>query len=206
MVEQTYFYTVKPIMQKVAKSEFEKFLSNYPRPLERDVFGACEPPAVSYNDFQLAAKWPYSVVAKTFLYSDNKKDYYYEEESNRVYEIMGNYEEVFASKTGNREEDVEETEQHIALLPTSELEKCKDCSFFKNGCGFSDVDEKLNLDGNFAACGQFRKKMTQLEALRIAYEQLSNMMPYPGENDEIFEAADIIEKMIKAREAKSKQE
>ncbi len=48
--------------------------------------------------------------------------------------------------------------------------------------------------------------MTQLEALRIAYEQLSNMMPYPGENDEIFEAADIIEKMIKAREAKSKQE
>lgn len=31
--------------------------------------------------------------------------------------------------------------------------------------------------------------MTQLEALKVAYEELSNMMPYEGENDEIFEAA-----------------
>ncbi len=157
MVEQTYFYTVKPIMQKVAKSEFEKFLSNYPRPLERDVFGACEPPAVSYNDFQLAAKWPYSVVAKTFLYSDNKKDYYYEEESNRVYEIMGNYEEVFASKTGNRvEEDTDR--QHIILVPPSEMKNCKDCSLYENGCDFSKVAEKLNYHGNFVLCGRFSKK------------------------------------------------
>lgn len=42
--------------------------------------------------------------------------------------------------------------------------------------------------------------MTQLEALKIAYEELSNMMPYNDENDEIFEAASVIEKMIQTRE------
>lgn len=42
--------------------------------------------------------------------------------------------------------------------------------------------------------------MTQLEALKIAYNELSNMMPYEGENDEVFEAANVIEKMIKTKE------
>lgn len=42
--------------------------------------------------------------------------------------------------------------------------------------------------------------MTQLEALKIAYNELSNMMPYDDENDEIFEAAEIIQKMIQTRE------
>lgn len=42
--------------------------------------------------------------------------------------------------------------------------------------------------------------MTQLEALKIAYNELSNMMPYEGENDEVFEAASVIEKMIKTKE------
>lgn len=38
------------------------------------------------------------------------------------------------------------------------MRKCKDCLYFKNGCGFSNVDEKLNLEGNFIACGQFESK------------------------------------------------
>lgn len=42
--------------------------------------------------------------------------------------------------------------------------------------------------------------MTQLEALKIAYNELINMMPYDGENDEIFEAASVLEKMINTRE------
>ncbi len=42
--------------------------------------------------------------------------------------------------------------------------------------------------------------MTQLEALKIAYEELSNMMPYGDENSEIFEAAEVIAKMIHAKE------
>lgn len=42
--------------------------------------------------------------------------------------------------------------------------------------------------------------MTQLEALKVAYNELSNMMPYDEENDEVFEAANVIEKMIKTKE------
>lgn len=42
--------------------------------------------------------------------------------------------------------------------------------------------------------------MTQLEALKIAYSELSNMMPYDSENDEVFEAANVIEKMIRTKE------
>ena len=42
--------------------------------------------------------------------------------------------------------------------------------------------------------------MTQLEALKIAYEELSNMMPYGDENSEIFEAAEVIQKMIHTKE------
>ena len=42
--------------------------------------------------------------------------------------------------------------------------------------------------------------MKQLEALKIAYNELSNLIPYDGENDEIFEAAEIIQKMIQTRE------
>ena len=35
--------------------------------------------------------------------------------------------------------------------------KCKDCEYFKDNCGFASVDKQLGLDGNFVACGQFKK-------------------------------------------------
>jgi hypothetical protein len=44
------------------QQELENFVAAYPRKLERDVFGACEPPLVTYNDWTLGA-WPESVVA-----------------------------------------------------------------------------------------------------------------------------------------------
>ena len=44
--------------------------------------------------------------------------------------------------------------------------------------------------------------MTQLKALKVAYGALSSMMP-AGEHDDIFEAAEIIEKMIHAKEKQS---
>jgi hypothetical protein len=50
-------------MRNVTKVEFDAFVAAYPRPLVRDVFGAFEPPLVTYNDFNLAPKWPESVVA-----------------------------------------------------------------------------------------------------------------------------------------------
>ena len=98
---QEYFYTAKPIKKNVTKQEFIDFINNYPRQLERDVFGACDPPAISYNDFELANRWPYSIVASTHYYSDDPTDYYYEPEDNRDYIIVENYKELFNSKTGN---------------------------------------------------------------------------------------------------------
>ena len=98
---QRYFYTAKPIRKQVTKQEFIDFINNYPRPLEKDVFGACDPPAISYNDFELANRWPYSIVASTHLYSDDPEDYYYEPEEKRTYIIIENYNELFSSKTGN---------------------------------------------------------------------------------------------------------
>lgn len=37
------------------------------------------------------------------------------------------------------------------------MNKCKDCEYFKDDCGFASVDKQLDLDGNFVACGQFKK-------------------------------------------------
>lgn len=37
------------------------------------------------------------------------------------------------------------------------MNRCKECEYFKNDCGFSSVDAQLKLDGNFVACGQFKK-------------------------------------------------
>ncbi len=45
------------------KEELEAFVAAYPRKLDRDVFGASEPPLVTFNDFTLGV-WPDSVVAK----------------------------------------------------------------------------------------------------------------------------------------------
>lgn len=104
MKPQEFFYTCDPIMKKVTKQEFIDFINAYPRKLERDIFGAFEPPAVSYNDFELANRWPYSIVASTMLYSNDPNDYYYEPEEKRIYTIMINYQEVFLSKTGNKVE------------------------------------------------------------------------------------------------------
>jgi hypothetical protein len=101
--EKVYF-SVKPIMKRTTKEEFMKYLKNYPRRLERDVFGACEPPSVTYNDFELADKYPYSVVANTFLYDDTPGGYYYKPEEDRSYYVMVNYEEVFNGRTGNIEQ------------------------------------------------------------------------------------------------------
>lgn len=100
MLSQEYFYTVEPIKKKVSKEEFQTFLDNYPRKLTYDWSGISEPPVISYNDFELANRWPYSVVAYTWAYSDDPNDYYYS--SNPSFFIMENYEEVFNSKTGNK--------------------------------------------------------------------------------------------------------
>ena len=104
MLNREYFYTVEPITKKVSKTEFQEFINNYPRKLERDVCGVCDPPVVTYNDFKLANRWPYSVVARTWMYEDDPQHYYYMPEEERDYQIMENYAECFDSKTGNKAE------------------------------------------------------------------------------------------------------
>ena len=49
-------------MRDCTKEELAEFVVTYPRPLERDVYGVCEPPLVTYNDFTLGP-WPLSIVA-----------------------------------------------------------------------------------------------------------------------------------------------
>lgn len=102
MNKQSFYYSVEPIFVNVTKEKFVNYINNYPRKLIRDVFGACDPPSVTYNDFELADRYPYSVVASTHLYDDTPGSYYYEPEENRYYRVMVNYEEVFESRTGNK--------------------------------------------------------------------------------------------------------
>lgn len=104
MEGKEWYYAVEPTRKRVSKDEFMKFLESYPRKLRRDVYGACDPPSVTYNDFELADRWPYSIVASTFLYDPNPGDYFYEPEEERVYTIMTNFADVFNSRTGNRHE------------------------------------------------------------------------------------------------------
>ena len=102
MSKQEDFYTVEPVEKKVTKEEFEEFVNNYPRKLERDWCGISQPPLISYNDFELANRWPYSTVAYTWDYTYTPGGISYTEEEKEYY-IVANYEEVFASKTGYEE-------------------------------------------------------------------------------------------------------
>lgn len=97
---QEDFYTAKPVKVDVTEKEFYEFINNYPRKLECDINGMCEPPSVSFNDFELANLWPYSIVAKTHKYSDNPNDWAYVPVEDRRWTIVANHEELFASKTG----------------------------------------------------------------------------------------------------------
>lgn len=100
MLKRNDFYTVEPIRKSVTEEEFVEFINKYPRKLEKDVCGICDPPSISYNDFELANRWPYSVVANTSAYSDDPNDYFYCPKDERKYVIVTNYEELFESKTG----------------------------------------------------------------------------------------------------------
>ena len=100
MEEREAFYTAKPVEQQVTKKEFEEYIKNYPRELVVDCTLTSDPPVVSYNDFALANHWPYSVVARTWIYSNIPNDRYYEPEDAHRYYIIVNYEELFKSKTG----------------------------------------------------------------------------------------------------------
>lgn len=105
MKPQEFYYSAMPIEKRVTCEEFDEFLKNYPRSLVRDVCGINGPPSITYNDFELADRWPYSVVARTWLYSDEPGDYFYEPQDKRSYIVVVNHNELFDSRTGNKTED-----------------------------------------------------------------------------------------------------
>ena len=109
-MDYTFYYTVEPKFESVTKEQFEDFIKQYPRYLEEDCCGIYEPPLISYNDWELANRWPYSVVAHTFLYDGDPLDY---SEDERKYKIMINYQAVFQSKTGNMVDKEKSNERSI---------------------------------------------------------------------------------------------
>ena len=103
MNEREKWFTIEPIFMPVNKEDFIKFIKKYPRKLETDAFRACDPPLITYNDFELANRWPYSIVAKTYAYDASPGDYYYEPPESRLYYILVNYEKLFDNRTGYKE-------------------------------------------------------------------------------------------------------
>lgn len=83
----------EPQRKDVTKQEFIDFCNSYPRALTSDVYGISEPPAVSYNDFEIGW-WPLSIIASTRLYVDNPEDLFYIPEEERFYSIVTNYQEL----------------------------------------------------------------------------------------------------------------
>lgn len=95
---------------KVSKEEFDKFVKTYPRELCCDVWGACEPPLVTYNDFTLG-NWPDSVVARTWAYSDKVGDYYYAKPEDRDYYVLEKVPSVCISNVVKRGQDLAKSDR-----------------------------------------------------------------------------------------------
>jgi hypothetical protein len=57
--------------REVSKEEFDRYISEYPLPLEKDVIHICEPPLLTYNDFSDGKMWP-AMVAKAQLYDGSE--------------------------------------------------------------------------------------------------------------------------------------
>lgn len=66
--------------KQVSKKEFENFIRNYPRKLS--ICGICDPPLITYNDFEISREWSDSVVASTMKCTGST-------EENRKYFIDG---------------------------------------------------------------------------------------------------------------------
>ena len=68
--------------KKCTKGEFFNYISEYEKQngvkLVRDVYMACEPPMITYNDFSNGKKWPESIVVKSVAdgYMGDPQEYY----------------------------------------------------------------------------------------------------------------------------------
>lgn len=122
----------------VTKEEFEAFIKNYPRKLIYDCYGVCEPPLITYNDFELG-KWPDSIVAQTWLYDNNKNSIFYKLETEKKYLILENYKDYFSLKQHDKINNKKENKDHLIV------KGIKDCSVYIN-------DEKLSCSSFTLTC------------------------------------------------------
>ena len=109
-LRQEYYYTVDPVWTSVTQAQFDTFRHNYPRELVEDASRTQYPTIISFNDYELADKNPFSIVAEceaVFNSSGERTGY-------TKFKIMSNFAAVYASKTGNKRHELyENTYQEV---------------------------------------------------------------------------------------------
>lgn len=109
-LRQEYYYTVDPVWTSVTQAQFDTFRHNYPRELVEDASRTQYPTIISFNDYQLADKNPFSIVAEceaVFNSSGERTGY-------TKFKVMSNFAAVYASKTGNKRHELyENTYQEV---------------------------------------------------------------------------------------------
>jgi len=109
-LRQEYYYTVDPVWTNVTQAQFDTFRHNYPRPLVEDASRTQYPTIISFNDYQLADKNPFSIVAEceaVFNSSGERTGY-------TKFKVMSNFAAVYASRTGNKRHELyENTYQEV---------------------------------------------------------------------------------------------
>jgi len=109
-LRQEYYYTVDPVWQTVTQVQFDTFRHNYPRELVEDASRTQYPTIISFNDYELADKNPFSIVAECeAVYNSSGERTGYTN-----YKVMSNFADVFASRTGNKRHELyENTYQEV---------------------------------------------------------------------------------------------
>ena len=109
-LRQEYYYTVDPVWQTVNQTQFDDFRHNYPRGLVEDTDRTQYPTITSFNDYELADKNPFSIVAEC--------EAVYNAQGERTgytnFKVMSNFAAVYASRTGNKRHEIyENTYQEV---------------------------------------------------------------------------------------------
>jgi hypothetical protein len=109
-LRQEYYYTVDPVWTNVTQEQFDTFRHDYPRPLVEDASRTQYPTIISFNDYQLADKNPFSIVAECeAVFNSNGERTGYTK-----FKVMSNFAAVYESRTGNKRHELyENTYQEV---------------------------------------------------------------------------------------------
>ncbi len=121
------------LFRSVSREEFADFLASYPRRLTPNVTAICEPPMVSYNDFERAPQWPDSVVA-SFI-----KEWSGEDTGHRVIADINSP----VPDDGKRDTDKPLTDKDGAVLVEGDSVDAKWGASLVNGLLVSDIRREV---------------------------------------------------------------